>query len=111
MPGTRNAFAERTSGASYLDVRVGRTYAERYGLRVEVPPFALWKVRGLSPAVSPCLRSGARMLDRRAGPVRSKPVGLWRGVSPERQEASAARFIIWGDQWLRSSTSSRPFEV
>ena len=35
VPGTRNAFAERTTGASYLDVRIDRVRAARYGLRVE----------------------------------------------------------------------------
>jgi Cu(I)/Ag(I) efflux system membrane protein CusA/SilA len=35
VPGTRNAFAERATGASYLDVRIDRARAARYGLRVE----------------------------------------------------------------------------
>jgi Cu(I)/Ag(I) efflux system membrane protein CusA/SilA len=35
VPGTRTAFAERTTGASYLDVRIDRARAARYGLRVE----------------------------------------------------------------------------
>jgi Cu(I)/Ag(I) efflux system membrane protein CusA/SilA len=34
VPGTRNAFAERTTGASYLDVRVDRARAARLGLSV-----------------------------------------------------------------------------
>ena len=46
-----------------------------------------------------------------AGSVQSKSVSLGRGVNPKGQEGFGARFIIWGDQWLRSSTSSRPFEV
>jgi Cu(I)/Ag(I) efflux system membrane protein CusA/SilA len=35
VPGTRNAFAERATGAFYLDVRIDRARAARYGLRVE----------------------------------------------------------------------------
>jgi Cu(I)/Ag(I) efflux system membrane protein CusA/SilA len=35
VPGTRNAFAERATGASYLDIRIDRARAARYGLRVE----------------------------------------------------------------------------
>ncbi len=35
VPGTRNAFAERATGASYLDVSIDRERAARYGLRVE----------------------------------------------------------------------------
>jgi Cu(I)/Ag(I) efflux system membrane protein CusA/SilA len=35
VPGTRNVFAERATGASYLDVRIDRARAARYGLRVE----------------------------------------------------------------------------
>jgi Cu(I)/Ag(I) efflux system membrane protein CusA/SilA len=35
VPGTRNAFAERTSGAFYLDLHVDRTAAARYGVSVE----------------------------------------------------------------------------
>ena len=35
VPGTRNAFAERTTGAYYLDIRVDRDAAARFGLSVE----------------------------------------------------------------------------
>jgi Cu(I)/Ag(I) efflux system membrane protein CusA/SilA len=35
VPGTRNAFAERATGAFYLDVRTDRARAARYGVRVE----------------------------------------------------------------------------
>jgi len=35
MAGTRNAFAERTTGAFYLDVRIDRARAARYGVSAE----------------------------------------------------------------------------
>ncbi len=35
VPGTRSAFADRTTGGFYVDVRVRREEASRYGLRVE----------------------------------------------------------------------------
>jgi Cu(I)/Ag(I) efflux system membrane protein CusA/SilA len=35
VPGTRNAFAERTTGAYYLDARIDRAAAARFGLTVE----------------------------------------------------------------------------
>ena len=35
VPGTRNAFAERATGAFYLDISIDRERAARYGLRVE----------------------------------------------------------------------------
>ena len=35
VPGTRNAFAERATGAFYLDVRTDRARAARYGVSVE----------------------------------------------------------------------------
>ena len=35
VPGTRNAFAERATGAFYLDVRTDRARAARYGVLVE----------------------------------------------------------------------------
>jgi Cu(I)/Ag(I) efflux system membrane protein CusA/SilA len=35
VPGTRNAFAERATGAYYLDIRVDRDAAARFGLSVE----------------------------------------------------------------------------
>jgi Cu(I)/Ag(I) efflux system membrane protein CusA/SilA len=35
VPGTRNAFAERATGAFYLDVRADRARAARYGVSVE----------------------------------------------------------------------------
>jgi Cu(I)/Ag(I) efflux system membrane protein CusA/SilA len=35
VPGTRSAFAERTTGASYLDLRIDREAAARFGLSVE----------------------------------------------------------------------------
>ena len=35
VPGTRNAFAERATGAFYLDVRTDRARAARYGVRIE----------------------------------------------------------------------------
>jgi len=35
VPGTRNAFAERTTGAYYLDARINRAAAARFGLTVE----------------------------------------------------------------------------
>ncbi len=35
VPGTRNVFAERTTGAFYLDFHVDRTAAARFGLSVE----------------------------------------------------------------------------
>jgi Cu(I)/Ag(I) efflux system membrane protein CusA/SilA len=35
VPGTRNAFAERTTGAFYLDLKVDREAAARFGLSVE----------------------------------------------------------------------------
>jgi Cu(I)/Ag(I) efflux system membrane protein CusA/SilA len=35
VPGTRNAFAERATGAYYLDVTIDRDAAARYGVRVD----------------------------------------------------------------------------
>ena len=35
VPGTRNAFAERTTGAYYLDARIDRAAAARFGLTVD----------------------------------------------------------------------------
>src|SRR6185436_8289113 len=35
LPGTRNAFAERATGAYYLDARTDRARAARYGVSVE----------------------------------------------------------------------------
>jgi Cu(I)/Ag(I) efflux system membrane protein CusA/SilA len=35
VPGTRNAFAERATGAFYLDVRIDRARAARYGVSAE----------------------------------------------------------------------------
>jgi Cu(I)/Ag(I) efflux system membrane protein CusA/SilA len=35
VPGTRNAFAERTTGAFYLDLQIDREAAARFGLSVE----------------------------------------------------------------------------
>jgi Cu(I)/Ag(I) efflux system membrane protein CusA/SilA len=35
VPGTRNVFAERTSGASYLDFQIDREAAARFGLSVQ----------------------------------------------------------------------------
>ena len=35
VPGTRNAFAERTTGAYYLDIHVDREAAARFGLSIE----------------------------------------------------------------------------
>lgn len=35
VPGTRNAFAERSTGAFYLDVAIDRDRAARYGVRAE----------------------------------------------------------------------------
>jgi Cu(I)/Ag(I) efflux system membrane protein CusA/SilA len=41
VPGTRNAFAERATGAFYLDVRTDRARAARYGVSVEDVNMAL----------------------------------------------------------------------
>jgi Cu/Ag efflux pump CusA len=55
VPGTRNAFAERATGAFYLDARPDRERAARYGVSVE----------DVNTTLEACDRRSDRVADRR----------------------------------------------
>jgi Cu(I)/Ag(I) efflux system membrane protein CusA/SilA len=81
--GTRNAFAERATGAFYLDVRTDRTRAARYGVSVEDVNTALEAAIG-GIAVSQTVEGRERyaIQVRYAYPFRGDPEAVGRTLVP-----------------------------
>jgi Cu(I)/Ag(I) efflux system membrane protein CusA/SilA len=83
VPGTRNAFAERATGAFYLDVRTDRARAARYGVSVEEVNDALAAAIG-GAAVSQTIQGRERyaIQVRYAREFRSDPEAVGNTLVP-----------------------------
>jgi copper/silver efflux system protein len=83
VPGTRSAFAERATGAFYLDVRTDRARAARFGVRVEDVNAALESAIG-GATVSQTVRGRERyaIQVRYARPFRDDPEAIGRTLVP-----------------------------
>jgi Cu(I)/Ag(I) efflux system membrane protein CusA/SilA len=91
VPGTRNAFAERATGAFYLDVAPDRARAARYGVSVEDVNTALEAAIG-GTTVSQTVAAGAvrdpgPLCARLSAPIR-RP---WDARSSRRRAARSCR--------------------
>ncbi len=86
VPGTRSAFAERPLGASYLDIRIDREKAARYGVNVSDAQMVISAAIGgmeITQTVEGRARYGVRV--RYPQELRDRPEGLAEILVPVRQ--------------------------
>jgi Cu(I)/Ag(I) efflux system membrane protein CusA/SilA len=91
VPGTRSAFAERQLGASYLDIRLDREKAARYGVNVADAQMVIAAAIGgmrVTETVEGRERYGVRV--RYPQELRDRPEALAEVLVPVRQRAAAA---------------------
>ena len=122
VPGTRNAFAERATGAFYLDARTDRARAARYGISVEDVNTALEAAIG-GKVVSQTVEGRERyaIQVRYARGFRGDPEAIGPtlvcAARPRMDLRMTVRPVEIGDrdEWLRMRTTlypdSRPGEV